>query len=34
MDMLGIDDKRQAFQDLRIMESEVIRIVQERNHGR
>lgn len=34
MDMLGVDDKRQAFQDLRIMEAEVIRLVQERNHGR
>lgn len=34
MDMMGIDDRRQAFEDLRIMEAEVIRITQERDRGR
>lgn len=31
MEMMGIDDTRQAFEDLRIMEAEVIRMTQERN---
>lgn len=34
MDMMGIEDRRQAFEDLRIMEAEVIRIIQGRVHGR
>jgi hypothetical protein len=33
MDMMGIDDQRQAFEDLRVMEAEVIRVTQERNRG-